>query len=246
MKPRAILITGSAKRLGRELALESARMGFAVIAHFRTSRSAVLSLGTEVRKLGVPFFPIQADLSKNPDKLIRACVKLPVRLIGLVNNASVFEKGDLLQRNEARGTRREAGFWQMFQVNAFAPLILSTSFFKQSPASRLAPRSFIINLLDANIDGFNRNFQLYRISKRLLREFTVECAALFAPKVRVNAIAPGAILPSRFNKRPGQTWGTIAGLLKAFRYLVESEATGQIMYCDQGLRLFKQGTPWTL
>src|SRR3989339_1895379 len=133
MKPRAILITGSAKRLGRELALESARMGFAVIAHFRTSRSAVLSLGTEVRKLGVPFFPIQADLSKNPDKLIRACVKLPVRLIGLVNNASVFEKGDLLQRNEARGTRGEGWFWEKVQGNAVAPPFPFNRFFQQSP-----------------------------------------------------------------------------------------------------------------
>lgn len=232
MKAKAVLVTGAAKRVGRALALACADLGFAVIGHYHRSKDEINSLSLEVKKRGVPFYAVRMDLSRNND-LLDQCRRLPVQLFGLVNNASVFEKGNF--RN--LGTKEAQAF---FELNALTPLRLMNDFAKQ------VNQGFIINLLDANSAAFNETFEVYRLSKRFLRDLTLDTALLYAPGIRVNAIAPGAVLPSKFTKgkslwkklAPLQTGGSVEEICRAFRYLVENQSvTGQILYVDGGLHL---------
>jgi len=236
MKQNAILITGAARRIGRTLALMSAEMGYAVIGHYRSSEKEVRELRRDVEKKGVPFFGVKTDFSKGAGGFMARCLKFPVRIVGLVNNASIFEKGNFqdLARDE---------YLNLLTVNTFAPLELMNDF------ARRVKEGFVVNLLDANVFTFNENFEVYRMSKRFLEDITLDLALLYAPKIRVNAIAPGAVLPSKFSKgkepwkaiAPLKTGGAIEDVGRAFRYLVESKsATGQIIYVDGGLHLRKQ------
>lgn len=233
--PQAVLVTGAGKRIGRALSLALAARGMAVIGHYRSSPAAIKSLGREVERLGARFFSLKWDLAKNPEGLIDRCLRFPVSLGGIINNASVFEKGNLLDL-DMKGVRR------ILDINAFSPLSLARAFYRKSG------RGFIVNLLDANIRSHNRNFQVYRLSKRLLTEFTLECAALFAPRVRVNAIAPGAVLPSRFDSAqkaaakaasaPMGSGGSVEGVVAALEYLLDNPGvTGQVLYADGGIHL---------
>jgi NAD(P)-dependent dehydrogenase (short-subunit alcohol dehydrogenase family) len=214
-KQEAVLVTGAARRIGRALCLFLAGKGYAVIGHYHASAREVHSLAEEIRGRGGLFFPLKWDLAASPEGLIGRCLRFPVKLAGLVNNASVFEKGNFLslKRKEWMG---------MLQVNVFSPLVLCAEFYRK------AGKGFIINLLDANAGPFNRDFQIYRQSKRLLTEMTLECARLFAPRVRVNGIAPGAVLPSKFNR--GKTAGSVDEVVKACARLIGGPAvTGRVL-----------------
>jgi pteridine reductase len=229
----AVIITGAARRIGYTLALQCADMGLGVIGHYRSSETEVKTLRREVEEKGVPFYGLSMDFSKGADAMIRRCLKFPVRIAGLVNNASAFERGNFqnLRRDE---------YLNLLTVNTISPLQLMNDF------ARLVKAGFIINLLDANVFSFNENFEVYRMSKRFLEDITLDLALLYAPRIRVNAIAPGAVLPSKFSKgrepwrkiAPLKTGGSLEDIGRAFRYLVESKsATGQIIYVDGGLHL---------
>jgi pteridine reductase len=233
--PQAVLVTGAGKRIGRALSLALAARGIAVIGHTRSSPSAVRSLGREVERLGARFFLLEWDLAKDPERLIDRCLRFPVTLGGVINNASVFEKGDLLAL-DMKVIRR------ILDINAFSPLSLARAFYRK------AGRGFVINLLDAGAGPYNRNFQVYRLSKRLLGALTLECAALFAPRVRVNGIAPGAVLPSRFDSAqkaaakarsaPMGAGGSVEEVVAAMEYLLDHPSvTGQVLYADGGIHL---------
>lgn len=233
VKPAAILVTGAARRLGREIALACASRGYAVIAHHRTPGPDVTALNREVRALGAACYPVRAGFPEGAEKLMRECRKLPVTLAGLVNCASIFEKGN--PRDSAPAEIR-----RIFTLNAFVPLYLCREF------GRTAQSGLIVNFLDANIDRPNDTFELYRMTKRLLRLMTLDLARSLAPKIRVNAIAPGALLPSKFSGRdfhkkigaPLKTGGTLETLRRAMVYLLESQdVTGQILFVDGGIHL---------
>src|SRR5215469_16697187 len=90
-RPRAALITGASGRIGLELAKECLGLGYHAIIHYRTSAEPAKSaLGNDGR---VTF--IQGDLAESPERLVDTARELPLKLAGLVNNASVFEPGDL-------------------------------------------------------------------------------------------------------------------------------------------------------
>jgi NAD(P)-dependent dehydrogenase (short-subunit alcohol dehydrogenase family) len=214
-KPEAVLVTGAARRIGRALSLFLSGRGYAVIGHYHTSAREARSLAKEIRGRGGLFYPLKWNLAAGPEGLMGKCLGFPVRLAGLVNNASVFEKGNLLslKRKEWSG---------MLQVNVFSPLTLCAEYYRK------AGTGFIINMLDAGAGPFNRDFQIYRMGKRLLAEMTLECARLFAPKVRVNGIAPGAVLPSKFNR--GKTAGSVDEVVKACARLIgDPVVTGRIL-----------------
>ena len=118
---------------------------------------------------------------KSPQSLITKCQGIGNLQI-LVNNASSFLTGNFADAKN---------FKDQLAVNALTPLTLSQSFYEQA-----IPGSSIINITDANAQSINKSYQNYRISKRILTEITRETAISYAPKVRVNAIAPGAILPA--------------------------------------------------
>ena len=229
---KTVLVTGAARRVGRAIAIECATNGYGVIAHYGKSREEIRSLEKEVKELGVPFYAIKQDLSVNPEKLIQQCVKLDRNLYGVINNASIFEKCNLMD-NTTESKR-------IFQINTLSPLAIIRDF------ASFCKKGFIINLLDANIDTPHSEFQVYRLSKRMLREITLEMAYLLAPEIRVNGIAPGAVLPSKFSgsgkakpiPAPMQNGGSVEDVTVAVRYLINnSNITGQILYADGGMHL---------
>ncbi len=235
MKKKAIIITGAARRVGRALSIQCAKMGYAVIGHYLSSAKDLEVLKAEVENEGVPFYRISKDLSKGAEGMIEQCLNFPVQIAGLINNASMFEKGNFqdLSKDE---------YLNLLTVNTFAPLQLMNDF------ARLVKQGFIINLLDANVFTFNKDFEIYRMSKRFLEDITLDLALLYAPMIRVNAIAPGAVLPSKFSGKkeqwkkvaPLKTGGSLDDVCLALHYVIENKSTtGQILFVDGGLHLRK-------
>ncbi|MBD3316547.1 MAG: SDR family oxidoreductase [Chitinivibrionales bacterium] len=233
MKNQAVLITGAAKRLGMALTRKSLAMGFSVLAHYRSSKEELeqwLEAHPDERSK-VHF--MQAELTTETGALMARIDKLPVKLVGLVNNASVYARGSI---DEAER------FNALIDTNAFVPLLLAREFRKRARAG------WIINITDAHIDAINHEYQSYRIAKKLLGEFTMQLASLYAPDLRVNAVAPGAMLPApgqspevfdRLSTRiPLGRTGSFEDLWRAYEYLVKSDyVTGQVLYVDGGWHL---------
>ena len=234
MKKRpAILITAATKRLGYHLTRKSLALGFDIIAHYRSSKGPLsrwLSDNPSFKK-NVHFF--QGDLTSAAVDLFEHIKSLPVSLCGLVNNASVFSKGNLYDI---------AHLSAMMEIHCMIPAKLSLLFYQS------VKKGWIINMTDAVIDRLNLNFQNYRMSKHFLTELTRQQAVAFAPNIRVNALAPGAMLPSAENGKlnfitlkkyiPLRKTGDIASLMHAYDFLIaDTYCTGQIIKVDGGWHL---------
>ncbi len=229
----AIIITGATRRLGFYFARHALEMGYAVIAHYRSSRGELERLLENETAYAKRVHFVPMDLCDKPAALIERAVGLCDSIAGLVNNASEFTQGDL---------RNQGHFRRMLDINALAPAALAAAFAEQIETG------WIINITDAHIDSMNRRFQNYRISKRLLEELTAQLAFTLAPRIRVNAIAPGAMLPAAVENAssfdalarsiPLRKTGDIDALMRAFRYLIEGEyITGQTLFVDGGWHL---------
>jgi hypothetical protein len=234
---KTALITGAARRIGRAIALSLAREGVHVILHYRTSAAEALRLASTVKKLGVKAWTLAADFQK-PDEyqtLIARAFERAGKLDILVNNASRFMPDGLK-------TLTLEGLTADIQTNAWVPFQLSREF------ARKSRKGSIVHLLDTRISGYDRTHVSYSISKRILAQFTALSALEFAPAIRVNAVAPGAILPPRGRNRlfleklgrslPLQRHGDPQDVAAAVLFLLKSPfITGQIIYVDGGRHL---------
>jgi NAD(P)-dependent dehydrogenase (short-subunit alcohol dehydrogenase family) len=210
--PKAVVITGAAGRIGLELAKECLDLGYCVIIHFRTSPEPAKSVfkgDDRITFIQTDF----AELPEMPELFIDDVASLPFTLTGLINNAAIFETGDMSD---------PAHFDKMLTVNALTPLRLSAAFAKS------VKNGWIINITDAHIHPKSKKYQNYRVSKLFLDEITRQQAYLYAPKIRVNAIAPGAIL-----KAAGETQKSFDGLKKT----IPLNRTGDLAHIRQAMRL---------
>lgn len=232
-----ILVTGGAVRIGRAICSALAEAGASVVIHCRRSLSAAQELATALGQGGRRAWVLQADLADGRacEELIGRAWELAGGLEGLVNNAAVFWK-DSLARVDA--TWAELGW----KVNFWAALTLLRRFAER------AERGCVVNLLDARIAGYDRGTAFYSLSKKALAEATRMAAMEFAPRVRVNAVAPGAVLPPRgaqgepVHERAAMAalgrGGTPEEVAAAVRFLFEQEAvTGQVLFVDGGQHL---------
>jgi len=229
-KNKSVLITGAAGRLGLELAKECLGLGYHIIIHYRSSAEPAKSLlGSDGR---VTF--VQAELTESPEQFMADIWKLPIPpLEGLINNAAVFQQGNMSNPGH---------FDSILTINALTPLRLSAEFAKRVKSG------WLINITDAHNRPKSKKYQNYRVSKLFLDEITRQLAYLYAPSIRVNAIAPGAILPpaeeskEAFNKLSnniplGKTGG-LTNIRQAMRFLVENDyITGSIIPVDGGWHL---------
>jgi NAD(P)-dependent dehydrogenase (short-subunit alcohol dehydrogenase family) len=182
---RAALITGGARRIGRAIALALAQVGYAVVLHANTSRAAAEALAGEIERSGGRARVVLADLADAQALrgLIPAAVAFgPLAL--LVNSAAEFEPDEI-------GTLERARFERTLAVNLAAPLFLAQAF-----AAQAQPGASIINILDQRVFRPTPRFLSYSLSKSALHAATTTLAQALAPKVRVNAVAPGPTLPS--------------------------------------------------
>lgn len=236
---RTALITGAAKRLGKEMSIHLARQGWNIAIHFNSSDEQARNLKNELLR-NFPdqkFEVFQANLSNSTrvEKLLPDVLNEMGKIDLLINNASVFHSGYLKETGLDLLTSQMA-------VNFQAPFILSRDFF------RLAQKGLIINLVDTRITTNKSNYTAYSISKKAFWELTKMAALEFAPEIRVNAIAPGVTLPPEdkdenyLNKLaqnlPMKATGGVKPILQSLDYIItNSHLTGQLLFADGGENL---------
>jgi NAD(P)-dependent dehydrogenase (short-subunit alcohol dehydrogenase family) len=185
--PRAALVTGGAKRLGRAIALALAGAGFDVAIHYNGSTAEAAATEADIRAAGRQALALKADLNEEHavQQLVAAAAALgPLGV--LVNNASTFV------RDEWDNATRET--WDMhMEANLRAPFVLSQDFARQVPQGA---EGAIINLLDQRVWSLTPHFISYTVSKMGLWTLTRTLALALAPRIRVAAIGPGPALPS--------------------------------------------------
>jgi NAD(P)-dependent dehydrogenase (short-subunit alcohol dehydrogenase family) len=184
---KVALITGGAVRVGRALTLALAGAGCDVFVHYGRSQSEARATQVEVEALGVKAAIYPADLADTAavQAIVPATVSRFGRLDILVNNAAIFLDGDLAATTPA--------MWEsQFAVNLRAPFLLSQAFAAQLPADG---RGKIINITDARIFRPAADHFAYRLTKAALLAMTETLAHDLAPRITVNAVALGAILP---------------------------------------------------
>lgn len=179
------MVTGGSKRIGRAISLALAGRGFDIALHYGHSTNASEEAAAEIRGKGAACERFQCDLSDMNAVLglIPSVRKAFGRCDLLVNNASVFERATL------RDTTAEL-LDRMLQINFKAPFMLSKTFAENTGSGH------IINLLDTKIAADESPYFAYLLSKKALHDFTRMAAAELGPKIRVNGVAPGLILPS--------------------------------------------------
>lgn len=185
--PGAALITGAGRRIGAAIALALSRAGYAVVLHAHRSRTDAERLAGEIQASGGRASVVLADLAEHAAVrgLIPAAAAFgPLTL--LVNNAGVFEPDEI-------DSLEQAFFQRTFAINLAAPLFLAQAFAAQAPDGADAS---IVNLVDQRVFKPTPHFFSYTLSKSALVTATTTLAQALAPKLRVNAVAPGPTLPS--------------------------------------------------
>lgn len=234
---KTALVTGGAKRIGRSVSVEIARMGYDVAIHYNSSHKEAAEAKSEVEKLGVKCKLFRHDLSKAPgasslmDEVTAEFPDLSV----LVNNASTFREIRFAEVTEQ-------SFNADLNVNFRSPFFLCQSFAKN------VSRGLIINMLDSRISKVHNAHFVYNLSKKSLHHLTLMLAKELAPDIRVNAVCPGPILPAPgedlnrlkeiASKIPLGEIGDTSYINQAVRYLITSEfTTGEVLFVDGGQHL---------
>jgi NAD(P)-dependent dehydrogenase (short-subunit alcohol dehydrogenase family) len=185
--PRAALITGAGRRIGAAIARALARAGYTVVLHANRSRAEAEKLAAEIAGSGGRAHVVLADLA-DPEAVHAlvpaAAVFGPLTL--LVNSAAEFEPDEIASLDRTR-------FERTLAVNLAAPLFLAQAFAAQAPEGNDAS---IVNLIDQRVFKPTPRFFSYTLSKSALHTATATLAQALAPKLRVNAVAPGPTLPS--------------------------------------------------
>jgi NAD(P)-dependent dehydrogenase (short-subunit alcohol dehydrogenase family) len=187
MRPVA-LVTGAARRLGREIALGLARSGWDVAVHYRRSAHEAHETVAELQALGAQAACFEADLALESacDRLLDAVIaELGIPLC-LVNNASLFE-------HDTPATCSAARLDQHIAPNLMAPLRLSARLYQ---AMSEDARGVVVHLLDQKLAALNPDFFSYTLTKAALAAALPMQAMAFAPRLRVVGVSPGLTLPS--------------------------------------------------
>ncbi len=239
------LVTGSGKRLGKAIAAGLADRGYALALHYNSSAGGARDLYEDIRAAGGEAVLLQKDLS-DPEIAGELIVEAEGVLGGpvnvLVNSASAFNTDSLSDLTIES--------WQfLMNVNAAAPVFLMQAFADQDPAPE---GGVIINMLDTQMLSASPERFSYFCGKFALEGATRLAAFELGPKgIRVNAIAPGLILPSdqtqeNFDARQQMTpLGPGLGpedVVAAVHYLIDAkQITGHTIVVDGGQRLMGFG-----
>jgi pteridine reductase len=236
---RVAIVTGGARRIGRAVALALADAGAAVCVHHGHSPDEAAETVAEVERRGGRACAVQADLAQ-PLAAAEAIVTAARSLGGadvLVNSAAIFEAGDLLGTSEAHWDRH-------FAINLKAPFFLTQAFVRA-----LGDRpGDVINVVDWRGTRPGTGYPAYTQTKAGLVAQTRTLAQELAPRVRVNAVAPGAVLrpdavaeedhAARLAGIPLRKGGTPADVAAAILYLLGAGfVTGEVLHVSGGEQL---------
>jgi len=244
-----VLVTGAARRLGREIALDLARHGFDVAVHYRVSARDADATLTEARALGARASLFCADLSDEAAcrALVPAVVAQCGRLDAVVNSASTFVYDDAASFSYAAMDAH-------WRANTGPAILLAHalhSHLERDSAGGAGRDGCVVNLLDQKLWNPNPDYLSYTLSKAALEAATTLLAQALAPRLRVCGVAPGVTLlsgpmtaaefdvahaatPLARSSRP-------ADIARAVRFMIESPAiTGTTLLVDGGQHLQAQ------
>lgn len=243
MRRGAALVTGSAKRIGRQIALDLAAEGYDIAVHCNTSVAEAELVAATIRSLGRTAAIVRGDLKDAdvPERIMAEASRSLSGITCLINNASVFEPDEV-------GHITQASWGEHLDTNLRAPVFLSQAFARQLPSG---VEGNVISIIDQRVWKLNPKFFSYTTSKAALWNVTRTLAQALAPHVRVNAIGPGPALPSarmddeEFAKQSRLTLlgrGTSpAEISAAVKFILSSPAlTGQMIALDGGQHLVWQ------
>lgn len=236
-----VLITGGAKRIGRHLVQHLHQVGFDIALHYRHSADEAQALREELEQRRA-----HSVLLLHSDASDIACLEtFPSRIEAhfgrldvLINSASSFYPTPIGQANltawhELIDSNLKMAF---FLSQALAPLLR-------------AQHGCIINITDVHVNRLLKEYSLYCIAKAGLKTLTESLALQLAPDIRVNAIAPGWVLPNntsedvdhvelRLTKIPLGRIGSPQAISHAVTYLLQADyVTGHTLYVDGGRHL---------
>jgi pteridine reductase len=237
---KVALVTGGAVRLGRAIALGLAEGGADVAITYNSSAGPAKKAVADIEALGRGALSVQSNFNRAPDmeRLVAEVVAHFGHLDVLVNSAAIFEPGRWHDTTEENWDRH-------FAINLKAPFFLSQAF---AQALGEDARGHIVNIADWRGVRPGTDHVAYTLTKSGLIAMTKSLALALAPRVQVNAIAPGLILPppgrdeSYLEKKapsiPLQRPGSAEEIVKAVLYLVRSDfATGDLVYVTGGEHL---------
>lgn len=190
-KVRTVLVTGSAKRLGREIALALARAGWQVAVHYLRSAEAAASTVSDCLALGAQAQAFAADLAD--EAATRALLPCVVQHFGqvdaIVNSAAIFE-------HDSAQSFSYSALEKHLRSNAGAPIVLAQAL--HNHVTERSAQGVVVNLLDQKLWNQNPDFLSYTLSKAALEAANTMLAMALAPQVRVVGVAPGLTLTSEY------------------------------------------------
>ena len=245
-KNKTILVTASAKRLGKLIATDLVKAGWGVAIHYNKSKQLAEETANELLKIGGKVTLHQADLKINSDieKLIKDLVEQNSIWCGLINNAGYFNYDDGVNFDIASLNNH-------MSVNFTAPTILTQALAKHTlnlKKRKKNTQGFVINIIDAKIFGLNPDYYTYTLSKQAMYGLTKMSALTYSSSLRVNGIAPGITLLA-----PGQderafrkshkknllkSSSTVEEILNTIQLIIHSKSmTGHVTLLDGGAHL---------
>jgi pteridine reductase len=232
-----VLITGAAKRIGKQIAVYFASKGYNIAIHYHNSdKEAIMTKHEIEQKHNVYCEIFKADF-RNKTQTINLISKVQekIKLEYLINNASMFHENSFSDEGSSN--------LDVFtEINFKAPYLLTKQF------SKVVQKGGIINILDTKITQNHTKHFDYLLSKKFLEAFTKQVAYELAHEIRVNGIAPGIILPpidkgadyinDLASKIPMKSSGNTYNITQAIDFLITNNyVTGQIIFIDGGENL---------
>jgi NAD(P)-dependent dehydrogenase (short-subunit alcohol dehydrogenase family) len=248
---RTVLVTGSAKRLGREMALALAGSGWQVAVHYRGSAADAAATVADCQALaqaGAQMDSLQADLSDEGQA--RALVPRVIARFGgldaVVNNASMFE-------HDTVKTFSYDALAAHLRANTAAPIVLARALHEHvcsTQGESAAGAGVVVNMLDQKLWNQNPDFLSYTLSKAALEAANTVLAIALAPQLRVVGVAPGLTLTSQFlsaekferlhQLSPLRRSSTAQDVVCAVKFALENGSiTGTTLLVDGGQHLMK-------
>ena len=239
---KTVFITGAAKRIGKEIALSFKEMGWNIIIHYNSSEEDALNLAKEINNTNKnSAITVQGnlDVQKDVNGIIKEVLNAFPSVDLLINNASTFYPTPIDDISEEHWKK-------LVGSNLKGPLFLIQGLKQKLKESR----GSIINITDTNLSKGVANYSIYSAAKAGLESITKGLARELAPEIKVNAIAPGAML-----EPPDVTWteeqkskviesiplkrmGSEKDIAEAVKFLAQSRyITGQIIKVDGGRSL---------
>ncbi|MBK6455566.1 MAG: SDR family oxidoreductase [Gemmatimonadetes bacterium] len=232
---RVALVTGGARRLGAAFSRVLARRGYVVAIHHRQSHAEAAALGAEIASAGGESHTFAADLAdpQAPAALVRDVVERCGRLDVVVNSAA-----NMLRTPVGSVTAEQLD--EIFALNTRAPFLIA-----QAAAAAMTDGGVIVNMADLAAFETWAGYIPHAMSKAAIVQMTRALARVLAPRIRVNAIAPGVVLlPDGWDgaasehlaaTTPLRRHGSPDDVMRAFEYLLDAPfVTGEVLFVDGG------------